>query len=255
MKYSIIIPAYNESDKIVRSLTQVTAFMREFADEFNVYVVDDGSLDNTANLVTEFSKANPEVILIKIEHKGKAAAIITGMLRADGDLLYMCDADLATPITELKKMTVWLFDHDYDVVIASREGTGAVRIGEPYYRHFIGRVFNLLVQLTALWGISDSQCGFKLFKREVAKDVFNSLVVYGPNAKKRKKPFFGAFDVEVLFLAKKAGYKIKELPVTWHYVKTSRLNFFDNSYNMALDVLKIRLNSLRGKYSIERKVQ
>lgn len=252
MKYSIIIPTYNESDKITRTLTKVTSFMQDFADSYNVYVVDDGSIDNTTNLVEEFSKTNPNVNLIKIEHKGKSTAISAGMLAADGDLLYMCDADLATPITELKKMTTWIFEHEYDVVIASREGAGAVRVGEPYYRHFIGRGFNFLVQVIALWGINDSQCGFKLFKKEAAKKIFKNLIVYGPNAKKRKKPFFGAFDVEVLFLARKLGYRIKELPVIWTYVKTTRFNFLDNALNMARDVLRIRLNDLQKRYQVER---
>ncbi|MFZ2664601.1 MAG: glycosyltransferase family 2 protein, partial [Patescibacteria group bacterium] len=127
-------------------------------------------------------------------------------------------------------------------------GIGARRIGEPFYRHLMGRVFNLLVQLIALPGISDSQCGFKLFKGDVAKDVFSRLSIYGVKAVDIEKPYLGAWDVEVLYLARKLGYTIKQVPVTWTFVKTKRLSPVKDSLKMAWDVLKIRVNDLRGKY-------
>ncbi|RJR26406.1 glycosyltransferase family 2 protein [candidate division WWE3 bacterium] len=250
-EYSIVIPAYNEADKISSTLTQVVSFMRTFSQSYEVIVVDDGSRDTTADMVAEFQKNNPEVLVVRNPHKGKSYAVYTGITRAEGDLIYICDADLSTPITELKKLVVWAKDQDFDVVIGSREGKGAQRIGEPAYRHMIGRIFNMLVQVLALPGIKDSQCGFKLLKNNEAKHIFNNLIVYGPEAKITQKPFFGAFDVEVLYLARKYGYKIKEVPVIWRYVKTTRLNFIENSYKMARDVMKIRLNDIRGKYKVE----
>lgn len=248
IEYSIVIPVYNESDKISASLTQVLSFMRTFSPSFEVIVVDDGSADNTADIVDEYSKNNPEITLIRAPHKGKSAALYEGVMRACGQYVYLADADFSTPISELKKLSVWLKDQNFDVVICSREGKGAQRVGEPFYRHMVGRIFNFLVQVIALPGIQDSQCGFKLFKGEVVKRIFNKLVVYGPNAKEIKKPFFGALEVEELYLARKFGYKIKEVPVLWTYVKTTRFNFLSNAWKMARDVMLIRLADIQGKY-------
>lgn len=248
MEYSIVIPAYNEADKITSSLTQVLGFMRNFSSSFEVLVANDGSKDKTAELVSEYSKSNPEVKLLDLPHRGKFAALVTGVNQAQGMYIYLADADFSSHISELKKLAVWMKDQNFDIVIASREGKGAQRIGEPYYRHIIGRIFNTLVQLITLPGISDSQCGFKLFKSGAARRIFSKLVVYGDTSKEIKKPFYGALDVEVLYLGRKLGFKIKEVPVTWAYVKTSRLNLFANSWKMARDLFRIRLADLQGKY-------
>lgn len=248
MEYSIVIPAFNESDKITSTLTKVLGFMRTFSDDFEVIVVDDGSKDNTADLVEEYAKSNPEVKIIRNPHKGKGPTVWKGVMEARGDLINLCDADLATPIEELKRLSMWTKEHDFDVVIASREDSGAERVNEPLYRHLMGRVFNFWVRVMALPGIKDSQCGFKLFTNKAAKDIFKRLAIYGEDAKELEGAYLGAFDVEVLYLAKKLGYKIKSLPVTWTYVKTTRLNPVFSSYNMARDVFKVRLNDMRGAY-------
>jgi dolichyl-phosphate beta-glucosyltransferase len=248
MEYSIVIPAYNEADKITSSLTQVMNFMRSYASSFEIIAVDDGSSDKTADIIEQYSKDNPEVVLIRNAHKGKAAALLAGVKRAEGDYIYLADADFSTPISELKKLSVWAKDQDFDIVIASREATGAVRINEPFYRHIIGRIFNMIVQTLALPGINDTQCGFKLFKKHAAKDIFGRLKVYGEQAKEIKKPFFGALDVEVLYLGRKFGYKIKEVGVTWTHVKTTRLNLFSNAAKMVRDIILIRVSDLRGAY-------
>ncbi len=248
MEYSIIIPAFNESDKITSTLTQILGFMREYNKAFEIVVVDDGSKDNTADIVQKYAETNPEVKIIRNPHKGKGPTLWTGVMQAQGNLLYLCDADLAAPIEEIKKFTLWATDHDYDVVIGSREGTGAKRINEPFYRHLMGRVFNYLVQIVALRGISDTQCGFKLFKKDVARNIFGKLHIYGESAQEIEKAYLGAFDVEVLYLAKKLGYKIKSVPVTWTFVVTTRLNPVSDSLKMARDVMRIRLNDLKGLY-------
>lgn len=250
MEYSIVIPAYNEEDKITATLTQIINFMGSFSGDFEIIVVDDGSKDETAKKVNLYSKENPEVTLLKISHKGKGAAVCTGIMAANGDYIYLADADLSAPISELKKLSVWMKDQNYDVVIASREGTGAERVGEPAYRHLLGRVFNLWIQLVALPGIEDTQCGFKLFKKEVAKDIFGRLLIYSSDQKEIEVAYLGAWDVEVLYLARKLGYTIKQVPVIWTYVKTTRLKPFKDSAKMAIDVLRVRLNDLRGKYNI-----
>lgn len=248
MDYSIVIPAYNESDKISSTITQVLGFMRTFAPSFELIVVNDGSADNTAQVVADIAKDNPELTLIDNPHKGKGFTVWTGFKKAQGDLIYMADADLSTPISELKKLSVWAKDQNFDITIASREGVGAERVGEPFYRHLMGRVFNFWVRLVALPGIQDSQCGFKLFKKQAAKDIFSRLQIYGSDSKTIKGAYFGAWDVEVLYLARKLGYTIKQVPVTWVHVKTTRINPLKDSVKMALDVIKVRINDVRGRY-------
>lgn len=250
VKFSIVIPMYNEADKITSSLTQVVNFMNGFSDSYEVLAIDDGSSDNTVAKVEEYIKDYPQIKLFKNVHKGKGPTIWAGVMHAQGEYIYLADADLSAPISELKKLFFWISEHDFDIVIASREGVGSVRVSEPLYRHIMGRVFNLLVQLIALPGIKDSQCGFKLFKSKVAKDIFTRLHIYGPSAKEISQAYFGAFDVEVLFLARKLGYKLKEVPVAWTYVKTTRLSPFRDSLKMALDVFKVKLNDLKGFYRI-----
>ena len=250
-KFSIVIPAYNEADKIIPSLTQALSFMKNFCESFEIIIVDDGSEDKTVELVKEYGKEHREIKLIENPHKGKGPAVWTGMMAAKGNYIYMADADFSTPIEELKKFYNWVDEHDYDIVIASREGIGSHRVNEPFYRHFMGRVFNFYVQTLALPGIKDSQCGFKLFKSKAAKDVFSRLHVYGEQAEETSVGYMGAFDVEVLYLAKKLGYKIKEIPTTWTYVKTSRLNPLRDSIKMSIDVLKIKINDLRGIYKVK----
>ncbi|MFC1700092.1 dolichyl-phosphate beta-glucosyltransferase [Patescibacteria group bacterium] len=253
MEYSIVTPAYNEEDKITATLTQAVGFMRGFSDSFEVIIVNDGSKDSTEEKVKAYSKDNPEVKLLSIPHKGKGVAVSAGIMAAEGKYIYMADADLSAPINELKKLSVWMIDQDYDIVIASREGVGAKRVGEPFYRHIMGRVFNIMIQILVLPGISDTQCGFKLFKNKVAKDVFGKLKIYNIEGKELQDAYLGAWDVEVLYLARKMGYTIKQVPVTWTYVKTTRLKPLKDSAKMALDVLKIRLNDLKGKYKTAQK--
>jgi glycosyltransferase involved in cell wall biosynthesis len=248
MQYSIVVPAYNESDKITSSLTKIVGFMRDFAESFEVIVVDDGSADDTVKLVEEYTTSYPEIKLIKNPHRGKGPTVLTGIRNAAGDFIYMCDADLSTPISEIKKLSTWITEQGYDIVIASREGAGAVRVDEPFYRHFIGRGFNLGVQLLALPGIHDSQCGFKLFKGSIAKEVASKMKVYTDDSSEMKQAFFGAFDVEMLFIARYLGYKIKELPVLWNYVGHTGRGLLFNGIRMGIDVLRIRLNGLKGAY-------
>jgi glycosyltransferase involved in cell wall biosynthesis len=247
--YSIVIPVYNEESRITKTLTQTLSFMNQFAPAFEIVVVDDGSKDKTADVVEEYVKDHPEIKLIKNVHKGKAAGVRTGMLKSSGKMVLMMDADMATPLEELKRLATWINDNDFDIAIASREGIGAKRQDEPLYRHVMGRVFNLLVRAVLGLEFQDTQCGFKLFKGEVARTVFSRLIVYGENLPQINKPFFGAFDVEVLYCAKQMGYKTKDVPVKWNYVATTRLNVFSNSYKMARDVLRIKILGLRGAYA------
>ncbi|GAF80640.1 unnamed protein product, partial [marine sediment metagenome] len=175
-----------------------------------------------------------------------ATTVATGVKLAKGENILFTDFDQATPLSEVEKLTPFL-KKGYDVIIGSREVKGARREKEPFYRHLMGKVFNLVVHIIALPGIHDTQCGFKLFKTKTVKDIFSKLKVQHVET---KRAFTGAFDVEALFLAQKKGYKIAEVPVFWRHYETARINPIKDSMRMFFDVLKIRLNDLLGRYEI-----
>ncbi len=247
MKYSIVVPAYNEADKISSTVVQILNFMRNFTDSFELLISDDGSTDSTVSILEQLMGENPELKIIKNPHRGKGPTVWSAFMQAKGDYIYMADADLSTPISELRKLSVWAEEQGYDIVIASREGTGAERVNEPFYRHLMGRVFNLLVRVVALPDLKDTQCGFKLFTKRCVQDVFPRMYTI-KNTKELKKPYTGAWDVEALLIARSLGYKIKSVPVTWVYVKTTRVSPVSDSLKMAFEVLQIKLRLLRGKY-------
>lgn len=249
VEYSIVIPAYNEAARISATLTHIIGFMDQYAKSYEIIVVNDGSKDNTAELVKMYSQEHPQVILLDKPHRGKGPTIWSGVTSSHGSYIYMYDADSSSPITEIKKLSLWLKEHNYDIAIASRGAVGSRRVNEPLYRHLMGKVFNLFVQLIAIKGISDTQCGYKLFKRKAAQDIFARLKIYGDSAKELEKPYLGAWDVEVLFVAKKLGYKIKEVPVVWTYVTERNLNHVEDSLKMLIDVIKVRINDFKGLYN------
>ena len=234
---SLIIPAYNEGSRLPTTLPQVIAFVESQAYASEVIVVNNNSSDNTAAIVQEFAAQLPFVRLLDEPIQGKGAAVRTGILAARGDYLFIADADLSMPITEVNKFLPPQLSQ-YDVAIASREVPGAVRYNEPEYRHLMGRVFNFIVKILAVRGFQDTQCGFKSFRRAAALDVFASQTING-----------WAFDVEVLFIAQTRGYKIVEVPIHWHYRANSRVNPIRDSIEMFSEVLKIRLNGWRGRYT------
>ncbi len=233
---SIIIPAYNEENRLPESLADVARFVsaRDYAIE--VIVVNNNSRDRTGEIAEAFAAANRYARALHEPAQGKGAAVRTGMLAGRGEYLLMCDADFSMPVDEITKF-VPDSDADYDVAIASREVPGARRIGEPEYRHLMGRIFNLIVRLLAIPGIQDTQCGFKAFRREVAQDVFARQTING-----------WGFDPEVLFIARRRGYRLREIPITWYYKPQSRVNPIRDSVKMVLEVLKVRLNGWRGAY-------
>ncbi len=249
---SIIIPTYNEEKRgIKKNLAVVVDFLESENYDYEVLVADDGSADGTVAVAEEFARGQERVKVLKLPHRGKGATVRNGMLQAQGKYILFSDADLATPIEELKRLLNWVKEQGFDIAIASREGIGARRENEPWYRHFLGRGFNFLVKLIALRGIEDTQCGFKLFKAAPAKEILKRLKIYGQEeTEELKTPYLGAFDVEILFLAQKLGYKIKEVPVTWHYAATQQLDPIKDSLRMARDVLMVRLNDLLGKYDL-----
>ena len=207
--------------------------------------MDDGSSDETAKLAEEFSKAHENVRVIKNPHQGKAETVKTGVEEAKGEIILFTDFDQATPIDEVDRLLT--FFPEYDIVIGSRQLPGAKREKEPLHRHIMGLGFNVVVQVIAVRGIWDTQAGFKAFKSEVAKKLFGRLKVYG-KAGKVQGALVTAFDVELLFLAKKEGFKIKEVPIVWHHVATTRVSPLKDSVRMFRDVVRIRMNDLKGVY-------
>jgi len=246
---SVIIPAYNEEKIIINTLRTVRDYLTLQDYSWEVIVVDDGSLDQTVPLVKKFAQENEGFSLIKSTHKGKAVAVRKGILAGRGNYILFSDADLSTPIEEVRRLLVWLEDHSFQVAIASREGVGARRQGEPWYRHLMGRVFNKLVKSLVVSKFEDTQCGFKVFTRQAARDIFSRLRLYTEDSPQLFSPRVSAFDVEVLFLASRLGYKVKEVPVSWKYIPTSRVRVWDDSLVMLLEVLKIKWWSWRGKYN------
>lgn len=243
---SIIIPSFNEEENCKKeALAKVDDYLKDFSYQYEVIIVDDGSWDNTVGSVEKFISNKENWRLIRNPHQGKAAAIATGVKLAKGKNLLFTDFDQATPLSEVEKLLPFL-KKGYDVVIGSREVKGSRREKEPFYRHLMGKGFNLTVKLIAFGGIQDTQCGFKLFKALVAKELFSALQVYKPE--KIRDAFTGAFDVEVLYLAQKKGCKIAEVPVKWRHFHTLRVNPIRDSVKMFFDVLKIRLYDLLGKY-------
>ena len=243
---SVVIPAYNEKENLQKgTLDKVDKYLKKKAYQYEVIIVDDGSTDNSPPLLEQFVKEKKLWRLIKNPHLGKAQTVATGIASATGDIILFTDFDQATPISELEKLLPFIAK-GYDIVIGSREVKGSKREKEPWYRHAMGRGFNLLVNLVTIRGIHDTQCGFKLFDVLVAKELFASLVVY--RKKPEKAAFTGAFDVEVLFLAQKRDYRIAEVPVHWKHISTTRISPIRDSIRMFLDILRIRLSDLAGKY-------
>lgn len=245
---SVVVPAYNEARRLPKNLRRILAYLQEQGYTFEVIVVDDGSTDETVPQVREVVERDPRVYLIENPHFGKGYTVRTGMLAACGEIVLFSDADLSAPIEELERLLPW-FDRGYDVVIGSREGGGArQRIGEPFYRHLMGRMFNLVVQLLAVRGVQDTQCGFKAMRGAVAQDLFPRLRLHNGSSGPIRGSMVTAFDVELLFLAQKRGYKIKEVPVEWHYGNESKVNPIKDSWRNFKDVASVRWNDLLGRY-------
>jgi glycosyltransferase involved in cell wall biosynthesis len=243
---SIVIPAFNEAENYKNGvLEDVDKYFKRQAYKSEIIVVDDGSLDDTADLVDSWIQNKRNWKLIRNPHKGKALTVSTGVLKAEGTYILFTDFDQATPISELEKLLPFI-KKGYAIAIGSREIKGSKREKEPWYRHVMGRVWNLIVQTLAVPGVRDTQCGFKLFKGETARELFKSLHVYSD--REEKQAYTGAFDVELLFIALKRGLQIAEVPVHWKHVETTRVHPLRDSARMFFDLIKILFAGLTGKY-------
>lgn len=233
---SIIIPAHNEENRLPSTLEQIFAFTQVQTYSSEVLVVENGSIDKTLEVAQSYQRHHPDLIVLKETGRGKGLAVRKGMLTAGGKYRFMCDADLSMPIGEVNRFLPPEID-DFDVVIGSREASGATRFNEPGYRHWGGRGVNLMIRLLALPDLRDTQCGFKMFKGQVAEDLFENQTLTN-----------WSFDIELLYIARMRRYKIKELPIPWYFNPETKLSPLKDALRMGLDILTIHRNSRRGIY-------
>jgi len=243
---TIVIPAYNEEKRIGLSLRKIIDYLELRNFNAEIIVVDDGSSDQTAEIAKDILAEYQAGLVIEMpKNRGKGAAVQEGILRAKSELVLFSDADLSTPIEELEKLLP-LAREGYEVVIGSRAWPQSeIRKRQSWLREHMGKFFNLLVRLLVLKGFKDTQCGFKLFKREAARTIFSQLQTSG-----------FAFDVEVLWLAEKFGYKIAQVPVVWINYPDSRVHLIQSSFSMLIDLIKLKRKKLGtnsgGKISKQR---
>lgn len=241
---SVVIPAYNEERNIRAGvLNGVTDFLSRRAVRYEILFVDDGSTDDTKKLLTAYSHDNKNIRVISTDHQGKAGAVTKGVLQSSGDIILFTDFDQATPIQELDKLLHHL--ESYDVVIGSRKDR---RKGAPVSRIIMARGFIAARRLLLGLDIQDTQCGFKAFKRDVAHKLFRRLDRYRAHKHVYGSSVTAAFDVELLYLASKQGYRIKEVPVAWNYVETRRVNPLRDSWEGLIGLFRIKMNEMKGKY-------
>jgi len=226
---SIVIPAYNEALRIGATLDSILTWLNKDGRQAEILVIDDGSTDNTCNVVNDCAVSDKRIQLVKNgKNKGKGFSVGHGVTKASGSWILISDADLSTPIEEL--LTLEACNKNAAVIIGSRALPDSdLKKRQPFYREIMGRVFNFLVQSLVFPGIKDTQCGFKLFRADIAKKLFAHRHIDG-----------FAFDVEILFLARKYGHNVIETPVVWINDEASRVNPIRNSIQMFFDIIKIR---------------
>ncbi|MCD4783660.1 MAG: glycosyltransferase family 2 protein [Candidatus Eremiobacteraeota bacterium] len=236
---SVVIPAYNEEKRIGSTLDGIIEYFGGKNKSMEIIVVDDGSTDETAKIVNEYAEKHSFIHLIKKEkNEGKALAVKDGVLSAKGEFILFSDADLSTPINELKSLMKPIREEKAGVSIASRAILGSkVETHQPFYREFMGKFFNRLVQFLALPGVFDTQCGFKLFTREAAQDIFPRMTVTN-----------FSFDVEILAIARARDYHIAEVPVRWINSSETKLSILRDVPRMFMGILQVHMNLKSGRY-------
>ncbi len=233
---SIVIPAHNEEKRLPRTLEQVFAFLEKQDFSAEVVVVENGSADRTFEIARSFAEKHPQMRVLQNDERGKGLAVRRGMLEARGQYRFICDADLSMPIEEIVKFVPPALS-GFDVAIGSREAPGAVRYNEPAYRHWGGRGINLIIRLLILPGLQDTQCGFKCFSAEASQRLFKLQTLPG-----------WSFDIELLYLARRAKMRIREIPIHWYFGEDSKVSAVKDALNMIRDIFRIHGNARRGLY-------
>jgi dolichyl-phosphate beta-glucosyltransferase len=247
-KVSVIIPNYNEHENLARGvLDEVATYLKKAPFSYEVIISDDGSSDSSPAFIADFVKGNKNFKLLKNSHGGKAAAVWAGIQEAAGDVIIFSDMDQSTPLKELEKLLPF-YEEGYDVVFGSR---GRMRDNFPIHRQLMSWGFRMVRQIFLLRGIIDTQCGFKSMRRDVALEVFPLLqIIRFP--KTAKGWSVSAFDVELLFLAQKRGYRLKEVDVVWKdrdISKGKQKNLIHESLDMLKQIFRVSLNDYKGRYN------
>lgn len=244
MKLSVVIPAYNEERNLKKDvLDDVENYLDKSKLDYEVVIVDDGSEDKTGEIIKKYISKNAKFKLIENSHGGKAMAVITGMLVANGEIVLFTDMDQATPINQWDKFYP-KFEEGFDIVIGSRSG----RKGAPILRRLAAWGFSFLRGIILGLPFSDTQCGFKAFNKKVIDKIIPKIKGEWGVVHFKGGAVNAGFDVELLYLAKKYGFKIAEEPVEWNYVDTERVQVIKDALAAIYDMLRIRLNDFSGKY-------
>jgi glycosyltransferase involved in cell wall biosynthesis len=241
---SIVIPAYNEAKNLQDGvLDEVINYLKKQSYFWEVLIVDDGSTDETVKIIEKKIFDQPQFKLIKNSHGGKAMTVISGLLKAQGEIVLFMDMDQATPIDQIEKILP-KFAEGFDIIIGSRQG----RKGAPIIRKLSALGFALLRNIILGLPFKDTQCGFKAFSQKSIKLIFPKLVKTWQKTKAKGSAVNAGFDVEILFLAKKLGLKTAEVPIVWHHVGTERVQIIKDAFEAILDILRIKLADFFGKY-------
>jgi dolichyl-phosphate beta-glucosyltransferase len=233
---SLVIPAHNEESRLPKTLEQVFAFLEKQAYSAEVIIVENWSTDRTLDIAQGFARRHPNLRVIHTDERGKGLAVKRGMLTARGEYRFFADADFSMPVDEINRFLPPALP-DFDIAIASRETAGAVRYGEPFRRHLSGRIFNALIRLVVLPGLEDTQCGFKCFHAPVVETLFSHQTMPG-----------WSFDVELLYIAHRKGYRIQEIGIPWYFNPETKVSLVRDSLRMAADLFTIRRNARKGLY-------
>lgn len=245
LKLSVIIPAYNEAKNLGSgTLEEVYDYLKAQSYPYEVLIIDDGSTDATADIVEKNIKDKKGFKLIKNPHGGKALTVISGMLKAQGEVVVFTDMDQATPINQIEKFFP-KFEEGFDIVIGSRSG----RKGAPLVRKLMGWGFSVLRSLILGLPFADTQCGFKAFDHTAIESIFPNLLNNWQKLKSSKAAVNAGFDVEMLFLARKKNFKIAEVPVEWRHVGSERVQAISDSIEALKDMFRIRIKDFKGGYA------
>lgn len=244
---SVVIPAYNEEINLKRGvLNSVYDYLNSKRFTWEVIILDDGSSDKTTQLIGEFAKNHKNFFLKKEPHRGKGGTLIAGADYAKGDYVLFADMDQSTPMDQFDKFIPKL-QSGYDVVIGSRKG----RPGQPLIRKIMAYGFVVLRTIILRLPFKDTQCGFKVYKNSSAKEIFKRTQIYSKNKTAKIGSVTAGFDIEVLYIARKLGFKIAEVPVEWYeYGQRKEVNPISDSIEGFRGIMMVRLNALKGKYKV-----
>ncbi len=245
-KLSVIIPAYNEEYNLRTGvLGSVYDYLNRQKYDWEILFVDDGSTDGTLNIAQTFARNHKNFFVLQEPHRGKAGTVVSGMLKARGDVILFTDTDQATPIDQIEKILP-KFNDGFDIVIGSRAG----REGAPIIRKVMASGFSLLRNLVLQLPYKDTQCGFKAFKREASTEIFKRMQIFNETDMTSGASVTAGFDLEILYIARKLKLKVAEVSVDWHHKEGTKVNPLKDSYEGLRDLLMVRINALQGKYKV-----